>query len=119
MSTIDGLLEGFWLTMAAHLWQSTLVLGVIFLLARLMRRAPARLLQIVWWSALLKLLLPLPLLGPAAGRLGADLSLAAGAVRALPFPGMAPAVRTFLDPLSRVTLSVAAPVPVVSVQGAA
>ena len=55
MTTIDSLLGDFWLATVAHLWQSTLVLAAIFLLSRAMRSAPARLLQVLWWSALVKL----------------------------------------------------------------
>jgi len=52
-----------WSTVATHLWQCSLTLGLIFVLAPLMRRAPARLVHLLWMAALCKILLPLPLFG--------------------------------------------------------
>jgi protein TonB len=55
-----------------HLWQTTLVLAVLALLAVLARRAPARYQEGLWTAGLLKLLVPLPLLAafwPALRRL--------------------------------------------------
>lgn len=54
--------------MAAHLWQTTLVLAVLFLMGRVFRRAPASFLNALWWAGLAKLFLPMPLLGALAGR---------------------------------------------------
>jgi hypothetical protein len=42
------LLEQFWLAIGAHLWQTTLVVLPLFLLARAMRNAPARLVNVLW-----------------------------------------------------------------------
>jgi TonB family protein len=58
------LLEKFWLAMAAHLWQTTLVLAILFLLGWAMRRASGRLVNLLWGVGLLKVFLPLPVLGP-------------------------------------------------------
>ena len=55
--------ETFWTGMALHLWQSTLVLAVLVIAARWLRDAPARWLAAFWWIAVLKLFLPLQLLG--------------------------------------------------------
>lgn len=52
-----------------HLWQSTLVIGVLFLIGLWMRNAPGRLLNLLWWAALAKLFLPWAVLGAFAGRL--------------------------------------------------
>jgi len=53
---------GLWLGILAHLWQATLVLGVIALLALALRRAPARYQEGLWTLGLVKLLLPVSLL---------------------------------------------------------
>ena len=39
---LTGWTETFWLALTAHLWQSTLVLLLVGLLARYMKNAPAR-----------------------------------------------------------------------------
>jgi bla regulator protein BlaR1 len=62
------LLENLWLTALAHLWQTTVVLCPLLLLGWLMRNGPARLLNMLWWVALLKLFLPLSLLAPVGRR---------------------------------------------------
>lgn len=79
-----GWAETFWLAMAAHLWQSTLVLVLVALLARYMNNAPARLVAGLWWAALVKLFLPLYLLGYLTERVLALFppGLADGAVEA-------------------------------------
>ncbi|MGD8331029.1 MAG: M56 family metallopeptidase [Acidobacteriota bacterium] len=64
-----------WTGVITHLWQTTLVLALIAALATLLRRAPARYIEGMWTVALLKLLVPLPLLGvmwPALKRLAAS-----------------------------------------------
>ena len=58
------LLETLWRETALHLWQTTLVLGVIALLARPLRFAPARYQHALWWIALVALVLPLTLVRP-------------------------------------------------------
>ncbi|MFH1313177.1 MAG: M56 family metallopeptidase [Candidatus Eisenbacteria bacterium] len=55
----SSLLGELWLAVAAHLWQTTLVLLPLFLLARAMRSAPARLVNGLWTIGLVKVLLPL------------------------------------------------------------
>jgi TonB family protein len=49
----------FWLGVATHLWQTTLVLVPLFILAAGMRRAPARWLYALWALAFVKVLVPL------------------------------------------------------------
>jgi TonB family protein len=58
------LLRAFWIGMAAHIWQSSLVLVALAGLAWSLRREPAEAGNTLWRLALVKLLLPLPLLGP-------------------------------------------------------
>ena len=60
--------DGLWLGVVSHLWQTTLVLTVLAVLALAMRRAPARLLNGLWWIGLAKLLLPVQLFAPALRR---------------------------------------------------
>ena len=62
MGIVSALREA-WLVLAGHLWQTTLVVGLFFLLERVMRRAPARLRCALWSVAFLKLLLPLAICG--------------------------------------------------------
>jgi len=66
-------MSALWLGVLAHLWQTTLVLLVLGALALLLRRAPARYQEWLWTAALVKLLVPLPLVAlfwPAFTRLG-------------------------------------------------
>jgi TonB family protein len=68
-------MSGWWTGVVTHLWQTTLVLALIGLLATVLRRAPARYIEGLWTVALLKLLVPLPLLAvlwPALKRLAAS-----------------------------------------------
>jgi len=70
-------MSALWTGVITHLWQTTLVLALIGLLATLLRRAPARYLEGLWTVALLKLLVPLPLLlalWPALKHIGASAS---------------------------------------------
>jgi TonB family protein len=60
--------DGLWVDVVSHLWQTTIVLGVLVLLALAMRRAPARLLNALWWIGLAKLLVPIQLAAPAIRR---------------------------------------------------
>ncbi|MBN2171019.1 MAG: M48 family metalloprotease [Candidatus Krumholzibacteriota bacterium] len=69
MSAAAGMLAGFWLAVLEHLWQSTLVLVALLALGRTLRRAPARVADLLWSAALAKLFLPLAMLGGLAGRL--------------------------------------------------
>jgi TonB family protein len=67
--TVSGLPEGLWLGVASHLWQTTIVLGVLAALAGAMRRAPARFLNALWWIGLAKLLVPVQLMAPLVRRM--------------------------------------------------
>jgi TonB family protein len=60
--------DGLWVDVVSHLWQTTIVLGVLALLAIAMRRAPARLLNALWWIGLAKLLVPVQLVAPLIRR---------------------------------------------------
>lgn len=65
-------MSALWMGVLAHLWQTTLVLALVAVLALLLRRAPARYQEGLWAAGLLKLLVPLPLLAafwPALRRL--------------------------------------------------
>jgi TonB family protein len=64
----SSVLGEFWLAVAAHLWQTTLVLLPLFLLARAMRNAPARLVNGLWTIGLVKVFLPLAVVLPLARR---------------------------------------------------
>jgi TonB family protein len=48
----------YWLAVASHLWQTAIVLAALALLARMMRAAPARVTNALWWIGLAKLLVP-------------------------------------------------------------
>jgi hypothetical protein len=63
------LLRGFWSGMAQHLWQCTLILGPLFLLARLLERAPARALRSIVYRIGAAVLFFYPLLYPILRRL--------------------------------------------------
>jgi protein TonB len=69
----EPFLERFWLGMAAHLWQSTAVLAVVFLLASRMRGASAGVRNALWLIALAKVMLPLPILGRVVAQWAPDL----------------------------------------------
>lgn len=68
MITLTGLSNAWWLAVLSHLWQTAIVLAVIALLTLAMRRAPARLLNALWWIGLAKLLVPLELGAPVLKR---------------------------------------------------
>ena len=66
-------MNALWLGVLTHLWQTTLVLSMLCALALLLRRAPARYQEWLWTAALLKMLVPLPLIAafwPAFMRFG-------------------------------------------------
>jgi TonB family protein len=63
METLSLVLWSFWRAVLVHLWQSTLVIVPLFLLAIGLRRAPARLNDWLWSLALVKLFLPVVLVG--------------------------------------------------------
>ena len=63
----SDILGRLWGALGTHLWQTTLVLAALFIVARTLRRAPAGLLNSLFWIGLVKLLIPLPLLKGIAG----------------------------------------------------
>jgi len=63
MTEAGAFLERFWIGMALHLWQTTVIFAVLLILGLGLRRAPARYTNAIAWIALFKLLLPLSLLG--------------------------------------------------------
>ena len=67
MSAIAEITRVFWHGMNLHLWQTTVALAVVLVLARLLRNAPAKLHSCLWSAGLLKFFLPLPLLAPLTG----------------------------------------------------
>jgi len=84
IDTLATVLSKFWVGMAVHLWQSALFIGVLGLVAVALRRGSARTLSVLYWVGVLKLLLPLPLLGPLSDRVlasitGAPAAAASGA----------------------------------------
>jgi len=93
MTSLGAWLAGFWLGVAVHLWQTSLILVVIFVLARAMRFAPARGAQALWSAALLKILLPVSILWPSI----AWLAQGPGASRGAGGPMLEP-VRAVLNP---------------------
>jgi beta-lactamase regulating signal transducer with metallopeptidase domain len=59
---ISEILSMAWQPLWAHLWQTSLVLIVVLLVAAIMRRAPASFLNALLWIGLAKLFVPLPLI---------------------------------------------------------
>jgi beta-lactamase regulating signal transducer with metallopeptidase domain len=64
---VSGLPASVWIAVGTHLWQTTLVVAVLLVIARLMRRAPAAFLNALLWVGLVKLLVPMPLLKAVVG----------------------------------------------------
>jgi TonB family protein len=60
--------SGLWVDVVSHLWQTTIALGVLALLSLVMRRAPARFLNALWWIGLAKLLVPARVVAPIVRR---------------------------------------------------
>lgn len=69
-----NVLFGAWHAAIQHLWQTTLVLGVILVLDRALRNAPSRAIHALWSVALAKLLVPLSALGALSGAVYAALA---------------------------------------------
>ncbi len=67
LAALDHTLGVFWIEFLRHLWQSALVLLPLFLLAHVLRSAPARWSHRLWVAALAKLFIPLALFGPLVG----------------------------------------------------
>jgi len=72
-------MKAFWLALASHLWQSTIVLVVVAIVVRALRRAPAWAQDALWSAALLKLLLPASFLALLFGPLLSRWNPGAGA----------------------------------------
>jgi TonB family protein len=64
LASLDQDLGVLWVGLLRHLWQSTLIVLPLFLVARALRSAPARWSHRLWIAALAKLFIPLALLGP-------------------------------------------------------
>ena len=67
LAAVDHTLGVIWIELLRHLWQSALVLLPLFLLAHVLRTAPARWSHRLWVAALAKLFIPLTLFGPLVG----------------------------------------------------
>ncbi|MGD8395726.1 MAG: M56 family metallopeptidase [Candidatus Eiseniibacteriota bacterium] len=82
LAALAAPLMRFWSACALHLWQTSLVLVMLFALGGALRRAPARLMHVLWCAGLVKLLVPVELVTLVTGdllpRLGAWLGLGAG-----------------------------------------
>lgn len=78
MNAAIEFLDAYWLAVASHLGQSTIVVLAVLALSRGMRRAPARVLNAMWWVALLRFVVPFSLLAPAVRRVLAGLLVRAG-----------------------------------------
>ncbi len=89
-----------WGQTATHLWQSALFIGVVYLLATTMRRAPAALRHQLWTLALLKLFLPVSLFSGWALGLRGKVFGAAGVAEG---SGWTDGLTTVLDPMSLVS----------------
>ena len=68
MATLMELLGSYMMALASHLWQTLIVVIVLFALARSMRRAPAWMQNALWWVALVKLVLPFSIVAPTIRR---------------------------------------------------
>ncbi|MCX5754145.1 MAG: M56 family metallopeptidase [Candidatus Krumholzibacteria bacterium] len=62
-------LYGFWQGMMAHLWQTTVVLALVFIIEGTLHRAPSRASHALWSVALAKIFMPLSLFGGIANSL--------------------------------------------------
>lgn len=87
----------FWKGMLLHLWQVTLFLGVIFLLDRGLKKAPARVRNTLWMTGLIRIFLPLSLVRAAASGLYRWISPGAGAMETASIPGIS-ALGPVVDP---------------------
>ncbi len=91
------LLTVFWKEMLLHLWQVTLFLGVIFLLDRGLRKAPARVTHTLWQIGLIRILLPLPLVKAAASGIYRWIRPGDGAIEMTGIPGIS-VIAPVVDP---------------------
>ena len=67
LATLDRTVGLMWVELLRHLWQSALVLAPLFLVAHVLRSAPARWSHRLWVAALAKLFIPLAVFGPLVG----------------------------------------------------
>ena len=67
LAALDRSLGVIWIEILRHLWQSALILCPLFLLAHILRSAPARWSHRLWVAALAKLFIPVTLFGPLVG----------------------------------------------------
>jgi TonB family protein len=67
LAALDRTLGLLWIDLLRHLWQSAVVLLPLFVLARVLRSAPARWSHRLWVAALAKLFVPLAVFGPLVG----------------------------------------------------
>jgi TonB family protein len=67
LAMLDRNLGAIWIELLRHLWQSALILAPLFLVAHVLRSAPARWTHRLWVAALAKLFIPLALFGPLVG----------------------------------------------------
>jgi beta-lactamase regulating signal transducer with metallopeptidase domain len=109
---VSALLD-FWHEILIHLWQSTLVLFILFLLSRLFPKTPAKVSHALWNIGLIKLFLPLSLFGNLTSALsrriiGTPISERYGAIADLP------AVAVVVNPLKGQSLDNPAAGPVMT-----
>jgi beta-lactamase regulating signal transducer with metallopeptidase domain len=84
---------GFWQGMIAHLWQTTVILALVFIMeGTLLRRAPSRASHALWSVALAKIFMPLSLFGGVANALYGAASGASAAGGRPAFPMLEPVV---------------------------
>jgi TonB family protein len=88
----------FWHALLLHLWQSTLVMVPLLLLARGLRNAPARLTDAFWHLGLLKLFLPLSLCSGLAREVAGYVSTLLSPATADTGLAAVAAVQVVLDP---------------------
>lgn len=74
MMALGHILEHIWYGVAVHLWQTTLILLALLVIARTMRNAPARFLNALWWIGFAKIFMPLALLGRAGSLIVSSLA---------------------------------------------
>ena len=103
MTSVISFLSDAWLAVAVHLWQTTLVLIPILLLARWARRAPAGVLHALWSIALIKLLLPAAAVSAGARWIVSRLPDSVAGVGSMASPVTLETFRVLLDPTRAVS----------------
>jgi TonB family protein len=99
MSGLDRWLDAFWGGMAVHLWQTALFVVALAGVAWLLRNASARITTSLYWIGVIKLLLPLPVLGPLSHRLGSSLFDVAPEAVVAPAAGWTATVGVWMYPV--------------------